>query len=382
MALFKQYVKKNGEKAWMFQSYLGIDESTGKKIKTTRRGFQTKKDAQLELNKLKIAFESNDTATRKELTYREIYDLWLPNYERTVKESTFAKTENYFDRIILPSFGNYKINKINAAVAQKFANEMADKYVVYRQLVSNTSRIFEYAIKLNYADDNPFKRITIPKRKTSLDDEKKLNFYTKDELEQFLKIAESEESYKSYTFFRLLAFSGMRKGEMLALTWNDIDFNNKIIKINKTQTMGKDRRLYIDHPKTKNSKREIPIDDKTLAILKKWRTEQKKIYLEFGIKTNKKNQLVFSNHLNEMLQPSQPRKWLNSIIKRHNLKPITVHGFRHTNATLLIESGASVKDVQVRLGHATVQVTMDLYLHITQERNKETMENLVKYINF
>ena len=120
------------------------------------------------------------------------------------------------------------------------------------------------------------------------------------------------------------------------------------IKINKTLARVKNRGLYVEQPKTKNSKRDIPVDEETMNILKKWRLEQ--------------------------------RKWLEVIIKQNNLKRITIHGLRHTHASLLLEAGANIKDVQERLGHSSIQITMDLYIHIIDKRKEKTAAQFAKYI--
>lgn len=381
MATFEQYKKKNGEKLWMFQTYLGVDSLTGKQVRTTRRGFKTKKEAQLALTKVQLEYEKNGLNKSKELTFQEIYDLWIVNYEQTVKESSFVKTKEQFKNHILPAFGAFKVNKISIDVAQKFANEKVKDFVLYREFINNASRICDYAIRLGYLQDNPFKKITVPKKKVSVQEEESLNFFNKEELEVFFEAVEKKKDIRMYAFFRTLSFTGMRAGELLALTWKDIDFKDNYIQINKTLARGKNRRLYVEQPKTKNSKRKIPTDEKTLNILKKWRLEQRRLLLALGINTLNKNQLVFSNERNEHLQLSKPRKWLEVIIKQNNLKRITIHGLRHTHASLLLESGANIKDVQGRLGHASIQITMDLYIHITDKRKEETATQFAKYID-
>ena len=131
--------------------------------------------------------------------------------------------------------------------------------------------------------------------------------------------------------FRLLAFTGIRKGEALALTWNDINLDNREIHISKTVTRKKEG-LTIQTPKTKKSNRHVSIDTKTSKALRDWKE-----------KTGAdENVLVFQNSRGTILTPSAPRKWLITVAEKAGLKPIPVHGFRHTHASLLFESGATV----------------------------------------
>src|SRR5699024_2219705 len=101
------YDKKDGTKAWQFQSYLGINPATGKAIKTTRRGFKTKKEAQLELNRLLVNFEQNGLEKTYNETFQEVFELWFENYQKTVKESTSIATERYMKLHVLPIIGDY-----------------------------------------------------------------------------------------------------------------------------------------------------------------------------------------------------------------------------------------------------------------------------------
>ncbi|MBO0412455.1 site-specific integrase [Enterococcus hulanensis] len=381
MATFKQYTKKNGEKLWQFKTYLGVNEKTGKQDTADKRGYKTKKDAQIACKKIEFEYQQQKKTEQKPHTYQEVYDLWSVTYEKTVKESTFDKTKEQFNLHILPVFKDVYVDKISIIKAQKFANDISEKLVSYMQIISNASRIIKFAINLNYASTNPFDRITRPRKADEIEDDTELNFYTREELNLFLDIAKRELDSKKYAYFRTIAYTGLRKGEMLALTWDDIDLENKMLRVSKTLTKGKDGRLYIGSPKTKKSKRTITIDEETVNILKKWRKEQVKVYAELGISTFRPKQLVFSNETNEFVTLSLPRKWLDSVITSHHLKRITNHGFRHTHATLLLEAGASMKDVQERLGHANIQITMNLYVHLTETRKRETVDNYVSYLN-
>lgn len=209
---------------------------------------------------------------------------------------------------------------------------------------------------------------------------KEENFYTKDQLILFLNCLEQENNFKVYTLFRLLAFSGMRKGEALALQWDDIDFKNNEITINKAISRGKDNKLYLKTTKTR-SNRTIKMDEKTMTILHDWKKKQKQHYLILGYNTLKPKQLVFSNEYNEFLQPTKTRKWLIQVQEKYNLKKITTHGLRHTHCSLLFEAGASIKEVQDRLGHTDVKTTMDVYAHITKEAKEGVMKKFKNYID-
>lgn len=117
-----------------------------------------------------------------------------------------------------------------------------------------------------------------------------------------------------------------------------------------------------------------------MDILKAWRKQQKKDYLHLGYNTTQPNQLVFSNENNEFIQPTKTRKWLMNILKKYNLKKITTHGLRHTHCSLLFEAGATLKDVQDRLGHTDSKTTLDIYTHVTQKAKAETIEKFENYL--
>ncbi|WP_394701532.1 tyrosine-type recombinase/integrase [uncultured Enterococcus sp.] len=292
MATIKQYSKKDGSKAWLFQTYLGINQATGKEVRTTRRGFNTKKEAQLELNRLLVDFEKNGLHKKEKITYQELYDEWILQYKNTVKESTFVKTKRIFENHVLPYFGKMWIEKIEVKHCQNAVNLWSKNLKRFKMVMNYTGMIFDYAIRIGLITLNPTKLITRPVIKESIE-EKEVNFYTKEELTQFFKCLEKENDSKIYSLFRVLAFTGMRKGEALALTWNDINFEQQTITINKTLTRGEEAKLIIQTPKTGNSKRVVSVDDKTLAILKEWRKTQKKAVFYAWLQHNKKESASF-----------------------------------------------------------------------------------------
>ena len=308
MATFKQYTKKDGTKLWMFKTYLGTD-ANGKQITTTRRNFNTKKEAQLALSRLKVQFEKGEYNKPKEdrYTFNQVFEIWKNNYELTVKESTFVKVMSQYEFHILPIFGSKFIDDISVIDIQNYANDKVNNFVNYRNLITNISRIFDYAVNIGLIDANPTKRISIPKRKISVGDNKKQNYYTKIELKQFLDLSRKQQPYYIYAFFQLLAYSGCRKGEILGLQWRSVSFKDNHINIIQTLASGKDNRLYLEQPKTKNSKRIVSLDKQTMEVLKHWKKEQRKMMFQLGYNTMNDEQLVFSNIDNRFLQVSIPR---------------------------------------------------------------------------
>lgn len=372
--MIKQYEKKDGTKAWLFKAYLGIDETTGKKLWTTRRGFATKKECQIAQNRLMVDVEKNGFRKKTGENFEEMYKLWFEQYKRTVKESTWCKTAELFRLHILPKFRKFKLDKIKVPMCQKALNEWFVSFPGgYVKLKNYTANVLDYAISLEVIDQNPMKKVKIPQRKDEFEEAKDLNFYSKEELKTFLSAMKELPEKTAFMFFHLLAYTGMRKGEALALTWADINFKENTLSINKTLTRGDNARLIVLPPKTRKSARTISIDPFTMGLLKQWRSQQKIDYMKFGFNTLKPEQLLFSNLSNEWIQPTRPRKWLLQVYKAHpELKQITTHGLRHTHCSLLFEAGASIKEVQDRLGHNDVKVTMNIYAHVTQQKKEET----------
>lgn len=146
----------------------------------------------------------------------------------------------------------------------------------------------------------------------------------------------------------------MRKSEVLALQWKDIDIFNQKLTIGKTLAMDEHNQIIIQEPKTISSQRVIALDVKTIKVIEQWRYNQKEWYFKFGYNTSKDTQFLFTNKFNELYYPQAPNDWLYNILEKYDLSKITLHGFRHTHASLLFESGASIKEVQERLGHKDV----------------------------
>lgn len=382
--MIKQYQKKNGEKAWYFKTYLGIDPLTGKKKYTTRRGFKTQKEAKIALSRLSIEVEKLGVPrAQSDIIFKDVYEMWLDHYKTEVKESTYSRTTLLFNKHILPKFGDLKIKEINSAYCQKVVTNWSKSCSSkqYPLFVNYISKVFKMAINLAIIENNPILNISVPKAK-NVEKEKKIKFYSKNQLQSFLSEIEKEENdyfrIRDYTMFRLLAFSGCRIGEILALTWQDISFENNEITISKTVTKSKE--YYISEtPKTSSSRRKVPLDDLTIRKLKEWKMEQIKFLFTLGF--NKAN-FIFTNDKNSFTINQAVTERLKIYSNRASIPNIGLHGFRHTHASLLFEAGVTMKEVQERLGHANIKTTMDTYTHMTSDKKIETTNKLVSYVNF
>ena len=363
--------------------YIGLD-AYGKKKRHLKRGFKTKKEAKLYEARLEagvVAPTVNTDKSNPKVTYKELYQEWFKAYVGTVEETTSSQTKNIYRIHILPIFGDKFIDQISPLDCQNFITQKSQTFKNIKQIKSYTSKIFDFAINMNYIDRNPMKNVIMPKIKKTRSD----NFWSLEELHHFLDIVKETESFKHFALFRLLAFSGLRKGELYALKWADIDFDSNLLNIDKS--LGRiDGKAIEKSTKNESSVRTIYLDDETIDIIKQWRNfylkEQSQLPLT---KLNISNEYMFSyissNDKIEPLHADYINNVLNRIIKKHKLKPISPHGFRHTHATLMSEIGIDPSNTSKRLGHASSQMTLDVYTHTTKTGEKNSIDKFADYLN-
>ncbi|ALJ23533.1 integrase [Lactobacillus gallinarum] len=377
----KEYTTPSGKKRYGFNLYVGVDETTGHSIQIRKQGYKSKKEAQeAYLNyQLKVIKGEYIPESKGHITFNKLYEMWLKIYRETVKTSTYATTTRYFEDHILKQLGSKYIDKLTVLDCQKAVNIwFNDAPKTYKRFMRYTNNVLNYGINnLELISKNPMNKVIPPKAKNK--PKPFTDFYSKDELNIFLRDAK-EYNFKYFVFFRLLAYSGMRKGEALALKWSDINFKDNTISINKDVTVGLNNELYEDTPKTENSFRTLDMDAATMEYLKEWRLMQQKTMLKLGYNFLNSDNLLFSTISNGYLSMSKPRQWNVAICKKYDLRRIKIHGFRHTHASLLFEAGASMNEVKARLGHADINTTMNIYTHVTDDQKKDTANKLVRLL--
>lgn len=358
----KPYTLKSGEKRYGFKTYLGLD-SNGKPIKITRKGFKTYNDAADKYNELR-AQGTQGYVKPKQIRLADLWALWFESFKLTVKESNANRVYQLYKIHVLPYFGNAYMDQITPTQLQKWVEDLVKKLKQYKRPINLMNRLFDYAYTLDYVKENPTKKLIIPRiSKNKEQKTKKKNFYEKYELDEFLKDAK-EFNFKFYVYFLLLVSCGLRRGEGMGLMWEDIDLKNKKLHINRTTTVGLNNKTIVQEPKTVNSKRTLPLSDNLVSALTEYKKQcySEKLFpkVDGGWKT-----------------PSDARSWLYQIYKKYpNLRRITCHGFRHTYATLLIQAGVNIKEVQHLMGHETINITLDIYTHATQEEHDDAIQKL------
>lgn len=355
----RKYRLKSGKERWMFSQHLGFDDR-GKRVVAHRKGFLTKTDAKDALDKIKNQFKNGEYKKISKETYQDIYNIWLPLYAATVKESTLQTTMTMFKLHILPVFGSMKIDKINPLICQEFATGLST-FVKGGEVFHRAKKVIDYAYKLDLINSNPFSKVILPKFKSK---RKMVNFLEVEDIKKLFSVID-DLMWKIY--FRLLIIAGLRKSEALALHWTDINFNEKTLYVGHTLTYGVGNKLIRTSPKTKNSETTLLLDNETVKILKEY-----KLYT--------KGVIVFPNNSGNYLRPARPGEALNKYCDLAGINRIRVHDLRHTTASIMFESGATIKEVQDRLRHSSSKTTLDIYTHLTENQKQEAVDKLVKFI--
>jgi len=384
MAYIKQYETKSGTKLWMCQFSSGTDPLTGKVKRSTKRGFKTRRQAELAASRAMVNVDNYGYSEKQTTKFSEVYEYFIKSYKNTVKESTLNRVLGIFKHHILPIFGPREIKKITVPMCQEAVNKWSKELTSFDKIKDYASLVFKEAKRLKITYDNPMELIIMPHLNKDLVEQDNDNYWDKKQVQKFLKCLDLEYSgrnEKAVAFFRLALFTGARKGELLALTISDLDLKNNTLRINKTVSRSIDNTPIISTPKTKRSIRTIGLDKETSLIMKKWIIELRKEMFELGYNTDNSDQLLFPNTQNSLLSLTKANKWLDHICSKYDLKRITVHGLRHTTCSLLLEAGASIKEVQLQLGHSDASQILNVYWHMSKLSRKDTINKMANFVN-
>ncbi|PEW67206.1 recombinase XerC [Bacillus cereus] len=359
------YFNTKDEKLWCYRHR--YYDALGKRREKYKQGFKTEKDAYRALLEIKASVLNGSTkqVENSNLTISEWLDIWYETHKNEWKISSRSQRENAIKYQMKPLLGKYKLAELDKSTYKRvYINELLKKYKP--STVQLFHRLFKIAINAAVDDEliprNRFNKITIPNEEKTVE-----NFFTAEELNEFIAAAKKHENITNYSIILLLAFTGLRKGEALGLQWKNINFEEKTLTVERTRD-NKGTRT----PKTKNSFRTILIDDTLINQLKAYRTWCKKTKLSFGLHLHDDDFIFISFQSGTPITDNPLMYSFQRILKHTTLKKITPHGLRHTHATLLISQRIPVKVIADRLGN-TPQMIFDIYGHSFKELEEESV---------
>ena len=355
----------------------------------------------------------------EKITFCDFLERWREDYAvANISKGVLEGYESAIKKRFIPTIGNIKLSKINALHLQSIYTDMRKEGKATSTIRRNhaiASSIFSHAYKWGIIQENICQRVELPKQK---ENSHSMNCFDVRQAETFLhaltltytdiyrahtRIDDTGKPYnvpeytqektiplQFQTFFNLALYGGFRRGELVALKWNDINYKKNSISISKSAAKVKAGQI-IKAPKTKSGIREITLPYSCIAMLKELQTEQKKMIIKYGSawegnsgKDISKN-FVFTQELGTMMSLDTPTHKFKEIIDRYNgivkdesekLPIIRLHDLRHTSATLLISQNVDIRTVANRLGHSKTSVTLDIYSHALKELDEKASDVL------
>ncbi|MDW4355097.1 tyrosine-type recombinase/integrase [Staphylococcus saprophyticus] len=369
---------------WRYRISLGKNPNTGKYEYISKSGFARKSDAKNHAEMVERQIRNGEYIAPSTHTFNYVADEWINHYSRNAKVSSVRAREKAIYHA-KQQFGNRSIQTITKRDYQAFVDDISTRFSknYVDSIVSSTNLIFKYALDMKIIAKSPIEGIKRTKFKPTVEDLEQNSlqqkFLEKDELFEFLSVAKNHHKpLNSFELFTFLAYSGMRAGEVLALKWSDIDYEECTVSITKTyyNPNNNKKNYQILTPKTESSIGKISIDPNVIKLLQdykvnvqdKWKNE---LYVD--------NDFIFTDNNGYPLVIKKLSQWIQAIMLQTNIdKNITTHSFRYTHCSLLIEAGVHIKEIQERLRHKDINTTMNIYAKITESYKKDASQKFSK----
>ena len=315
----------------------------------------------------------NRIVGNSEILFVDFLSDWLNDMKDVIKPSTFETYKITVNKKIIPYFEKkeYVLTDIKPRDITEFLkylklygknNSSGLSYKSVRNIYGILSVAFNFAYKNDMIVKNPILDCSMPTFEKDI--KKEVVIYTPDEVQKLLKVAKDSHSH-IYLFLLLALFSGARRGELLALTWNDVDYDNKTLSITKSRTgTYKDVTALITTPKTNASNRVIPLTDNVISELRAEQERQQYDKLLLGNAYVDNHNFIIRNKLGK---PYTNLSCINRVVYRlmdkAGLKRCTIHGLRHTVASILDSNGIPIQEISILLGHENIKTTENIYIH-------------------
>lgn len=324
-------------------------------------------------------------------TVEEWLNLWYESYViDNVRIATRVSYEGIIKNHLIPNIGRIKLVNLKKVdienMYRKLINEKALKIKTVKNIHFVLHKALQEAFEREYVTRNVASISKVPTMKSLNQKRKEIEIYSVDEQKKLIEVAKQDKVYGYVVIMAL--YSGMRKGEILGLQWDDIDFKNKLINVDKQVSRLKDysenatskTKLGIEYyTKTNNSTRKIPLSDSLVFILKQlknFQEENKKVFGNLYYDYN----MVFCKEDGYYLDPDTVLEKYHKLADKANVKRCTFHALRHTFATRALESGMDIKVASNILGHSNVYFSLDTYTHALLENKNSAMKKLDNYL--
>lgn len=372
-------------KTYRFTVYMGYDVN-GKQIRKTttftppqgltqRKADKLAKEEYINFcNRCKGVYNLKENMRFSELV-EEYFRLYAPN----LKEITQYNYKCHAEHMFMDYFGNRKLKDITPAVITEFfathksmvKGEMRTLSPNYaKQIYTVLCSLFTFAVRQEYIKESPCRNVILPQDKSNNSEKK--NYLSVDELSDFLGLFEGYSQFN--TIIKTLLYTGMRSGECLGLMWEDVDFDNRKIHIHHTlANVGGKKSLTT--PKTATSNRYQIMNDTLYELLKRHKIEQRKIQLAMGADF-KHPEMVFTSDTGDYKDRTSLYRSFKGRLKGTEFEFMTLHMLRHSNATLLLNSGMDLKVISEHLGHANIKVTADVYTAVLDDTRRKTADKI------
>ena len=367
-------------------------DDNGKRQRPSKIIYGNKTDAQKALNQLIKDIKNGVDVVKGSIKFEQFANDWLKKKEATGLKKQTADNYRRGINALVPFIGHKPISSIkandieNAFLSLYSSTKRGSKVRIYATPIN---QIFKSAYRLDLIASNPMDKAELPtykcKEKVILDTDSaiRLNALLLDEYRTNSKDINPTNIQNASRFVccYVAMNTGLRLGELLALTWGDITlgYRNGVefgyINVSKTLTQ-----YGINATKTDAGKREVAVDSITASLLFDFKSKQAKSMETIGLKQTNESLLVSTNCFASVKTVTMS-SWFSKYIKRSGFDSVSFHSLRHTHATLLVSSGVDIKTVQNRLGHASSNTTLDFYAHALPEKDKEASDIVSSILN-
>ena len=360
---------KNGDVHYQITVEGGYDEVTGKRIRAYKNVSGSKREARAVMHRMINEMEQGLLTQKNNKKVGDWMEEWIANYLPNIEETTRKGYKTKLKCYIKPALGNIYLTALRTEHIQRMVNDMNDQGLSpknIRDTFNNVNAAMKKAVKLRLVPHNPCEAVELPKLKKY-----RANVYTPQMIQQLLSTAKGTDMYLPIF---LLAMVGLRRGELLALRWSDIDFKKNILKVRSNMVNGLNGTI-LKAPKSESGIRDIRLGSDVMNVLREARVQYMSDAFTYGNGFQNLNFVIHQEDGSPFKPDSMTRKWAR-FLEANNLPKIRLHDLRHSNATALIQAGVSPKVVQQRLGHSDVNITLNTYTHVLPEMDIEAAEKL------